>query len=235
MTYLKIFKEITKFLKENENKQNAEVDKRFFKCLIKSHGVRAGVLKDLAKKYYKIIDSLDKKEVFLLCKKLMETDYNEEFFISYLFCYRIHKQYEINDFEIFEDFIKNYINNWMKCDTFCNHCMGELIEKYPSLINKMKIWATSNNLYLRRALAVSFIVPARHGNFKEDVFEISDLLIKDTEDLVQKGYGWALKALTEKYPDEVTEFVNKRKEIMPKVAYNYALEKIKQKKLKLII
>jgi len=45
----------------------------------------------------------------------------------------------------------------------------------------------------RRDAAVTLILPARKGNFLSEVFEISDLLLKDQDYLVQKGYSWMLK------------------------------------------
>lgn len=48
-------------------------------------------------------------------------------------------------------------------------------------------------MWMRRAAAVSLIIPAKEGKFLEEAFEISDILMADKEDLVQKGYGWLLK------------------------------------------
>jgi len=46
---------------------------------------------------------------------------------------------------------------------------------------------------MRRASAVSLIVQARRELFLKDIFDIADLLLIDTDDMVQKGYGWMLK------------------------------------------
>ena len=82
------------------------------------------------------------------------------------------------------------------------------------------------NRWVRRASAVSLIIQARKGLFKEDIFEIADNLLMDTDDLVQKGYGWMLKSLCTKYEDDVYQYVLSKRDIMPRTALRYAIEKM---------
>ena len=90
----------------------------------------------------------------------------------------------------------------------------------------MKKWAKSNNRWVKRASAVTLIIPARHGKFLKDIFEIADILLLDKDDLVQKGYGWMLKAASNAHQKEVFEYVMKNKELMPRTALRYAIEKM---------
>jgi 3-methyladenine DNA glycosylase AlkD len=60
----------------------------------------------------------------------------------------------------------------------------------------------------------------------EDVFEISNSLLKDKDDLVQKGYGWLLKEASRLHQKEVFEYVMKNKRNMPRMALRYAIEKL---------
>jgi len=70
------------------------------------------------------------------------------------------------------------------------------------------------------------IIPARKGLFLEDVFEIADILLLDKDDLVQKGYGWMLKAASEAHQKEVFNYVMANKSVMPRTALRYAIEKM---------
>ena len=79
---------------------------------------------------------------------------------------------------------------------------------------------------MRRASAVSLIIPARKGLFLDTIFEIADNLLLDKDDLVQKGYGWMLKAASESHLPEVFDYVIKNKFIMPRTALRYAIEKM---------
>jgi 3-methyladenine DNA glycosylase AlkD len=73
----------------------------------------------------------------------------------------LRKQYQPEDFQTFYNWIDKYINNRAKCDTFCNHTMGAFIERYPQYIKEIKKWTKLSNRWVKRASAVSFIVPAR--------------------------------------------------------------------------
>ena len=105
-----------------------------------------------------------------------------------------------------------------------------MIDKYPELIEKVKRWAHSPNMWLRRASAVSFITTidnfyATRHNLK-DIFEVAEILLQDEEDLVRKGYGWMLKAASVHNQKEVFNFVMKHREYMPRTALRYAIEKM---------
>ena len=54
---------------------------------------------------------------------------------------------------------------------------GGLLEKYPESVNELKTWAKSENHWLKRAAAVSLILPAKKGKFLQDIFEISTVLL----------------------------------------------------------
>ena len=90
----------------------------------------------------------------------------------------------------------------------------------------MKEWTHSPNRWVKRASAVSFILPARKGLFKEDIFDIANNLLLDTNDMVQKGYGWMLKSLADSYEDEVFQYVLSKRAVMPRTALRYAIEKM---------
>jgi 3-methyladenine DNA glycosylase AlkD len=115
-----------------------------------------------------------------------------------------------------------------KCDGFCNHTIGNFIEKYPDTIKEIKSWAGSKNRWLKRASAVSFIVPAKEGKYLDDAFEIANLLLKDPDDMVQKGYGWLLKEESRKHQKEVLDYVVQNKSVMPRTALRYAIELMPQ-------
>ena len=41
---------------------------------------------------------------------------------------------EASDIATFKRWIECYINNWAKCDSFCNHTIGDLIVKCPEIV-----------------------------------------------------------------------------------------------------
>jgi 3-methyladenine DNA glycosylase AlkD len=129
-------------------------------------------------------------------------------------------------FKVFERWVNDYVSNWASCDTLSNHSIGEFIEMYPDYLKNLKDFAKSENRWMRRASAVTLILPARKGKFLHDIFDIADILLTDKDDLVQKGYGWMLKAASKAHQQEVFEYVIRNKAIMPRTSLRYAIEKM---------
>ncbi|MFH1780169.1 MAG: DNA alkylation repair protein [Candidatus Micrarchaeota archaeon] len=219
-----ILLEIRSELNKNADPKIKASSKKFFKEKITCYGMKNAVVNKIAREYWPKAKLLGKNKVFELCEELFASDYCEEAFIACNWVPRFAKEFEENDLKTFEKWINAYVNNWAKCDTFCNHSVGELIEKYPKLVVELKKWAKSKNLWVRRAAAVSLIIPAKKGLFLREAFEISDLLLLDEEDLVQKGYGWLLKEESRKHECEVFNYVMKNKARMPRTALRYAIE-----------
>jgi len=221
-----IIKKIRQELKQNSDPHTKVTGQNFFKEKVKLYGVKTALVTKIAKAHDEEVLAMDKKEVFALCEELWQSGYMEESFIACHFSYLLRKKFESADFKVFEKWMKNYVSNWASCDTLCNHTIGSFVEMYPNYLENLKKWARSENRWVKRSSAVTLIIPARHGKFLKDIFEIADILFLDKDDLVQKGYGWMLKAGSEVYQKEVFEYVMKNKEKMPRTALRYAIEKM---------
>jgi 3-methyladenine DNA glycosylase AlkD len=221
-----IIKQLENELKANASEQVKKGTERFFKEKIKVHGVRAAIIRKISAKYFSEIKSLNKREIFILCQELLESGFGEQGIIAGLWTDRINDRFAPADFKIFERWINKYIDNWATCDNLCNHAVGSFIQMYPDYMAGLKKWTKSKNRWLRRAAAVSLIIPARKGQFLKDIFQIADNLLTDEDDMVQKGYGWMLKEASRKHQAQVFDFVLKNKTCMPRTALRYAIEKM---------
>ncbi len=197
---------------------------RFFKEEVTYYGVKAPLVGKIAKKYWAEIEVLDKREIFTLCEELYRSNYCEEALIVSSWAHLLAERYEKEDLIIFRHWIDSYITNWAACDSFCNHSMGIFIEKYPERLDELKRWTQSSNRWMRRAAAVSLIIPAKHGKYLETVLEIAYLLLSDRDDMVQKGYGWLLKEASRKHQEDIFAFVIRNRKPMPRTALRYAIE-----------
>ncbi len=213
-------------LKENADEKTQKGSQIYFKEKIKCYGVKAAIVHKISKEHFAVLKNRPKKEIFDLCEELWRSGYIEESFVACNWSYFDRKKYEAGDFKVFERWVASYVNNWASCDTLCNHTVGGFLEMYPEYLVGLKKWAQSKNRWLRRASAVSLIVPARKGNFLDDILKIADILLMDKEDLVQKGYGWMLKAASQAHPKDIFEYVMEKKSVMPRTALCYAIEKM---------
>src|SRR4030042_2446574 len=217
---------IRRELKQQADEKTKTNYKNFFKENVTFYGVNNSLVNKIAGRYFREVKPLGKKEVFGLCEELLKSDFSEEAFIACEWSYRFHSQYEPDDFFTFEGWLKKYVKNWAKCDTLCNHTIGSIVAQYPQYIENLKQWAKSDNRWVRRAAAVTLIIPAKQGKFLEDIFEIADALLTDPDDLVQKGYGWMLKDSSVKHQTETFDYVMKNKTVMPRTALRYAIQRI---------
>lgn len=221
-----IIKNVRDELQISADEKTKLSSQHFFKETIKAYGIKTALVDGIAKENYKLLKDRNKADIFDLCETLWQSAYLEESFIACNWAYATRKQFEPADFDRFSHWINSYVNNWASCDTFCNHTMGEFIEMYPDYLTELKRFAGSENRWVRRAAAVSLIIPARRGKFLQDILEIADLLLTDTDDLVQKGYGWMLKAASQSHQQVVFEYVMQNKNKMPRTALRYAIEKM---------
>lgn len=223
-----IVENIRQALVESSDRKTLASSDRFFKEgeAAKVHGVKMGEVGKIAKYGFQQIKGLPKQEIFDLCEELWQAGYLEESVVACIWAESLHKQFEPADFKIFEHWVHDYLTNWADCDTLCNHTIGMFVMKYPAYIEELKKWAKSSKRFVKRASAVTLIIPARKGFFLNDIFEIADTLLLDNDDLVQKGYGWMLKAASEAHQEEVFEYVVAKKAVMPRTALRYAIEKM---------
>lgn len=221
-----IIQNIRHALNEQSDETIIESSKRFFKEEVKLYGVKTADVSRIGKDYFKTLKDKSKNLVFDICEELWQSEYLEESYIACNWSYYIHNQYVTDDFNIFEKWVSTYLTNWASCDTLCNHSIGTFIEMYPSHLNDLKRWAGSDNRWVKRAAAVSLIIPARRGLFMKEIFELADILHSDRDDMVQKGYGWMLKAASQAHQPEVFDYIMNRKSTMPRTSLRYAIEKM---------
>ncbi len=216
--------QIRKDLKANVDEQTKKSCPRFFKEEVTCYGVKTPMVGKIAGKYWGQVELLSKKEIFGLCEILFGSDYIEEAFVVSKWLPRMEGRFEIEDLATFKVWIEKYLNNWAKCDSFCNHTLAGFVMKYPQLIGEIVGWSKNSNRWLKRASAVSLILPARAGHFLPEAFEICDVLLLDNDDMVQKGYGWLLKEASRQHTQEVFDYVMKNRRVMPRTALRYAIE-----------
>lgn len=213
-------------LREASDEKTRQTGLRYFREEVKLYGIRSKTVSDIAKANYALIRHAGKRDILALCDSLWKSGMMEESFVACLWSERVTSSFTPDDFAILEKWVCNYVSNWASCDTLCNHTVGDFIQKFPEFIPELKRWARSENRWVKRASAVSLIIPARKGKFLDDIFEIAGILLLDKDDMVQKGYGWMLKEASKPYQKEVFDYVMRHKAVMPRTALRYAIEKM---------
>lgn len=185
-----------------------------------------GDIRRLSAKLFRKIEDRQMDNVFMLCEELLQQRDWALGVIAFDWAYRVRKQYNTETYELFYGWLKTYVRGWGDCDDFCTHAFGELLRGHKELFSSVLEWTKDPDFWVRRASAVILIPAILHHDYNGiSPFMVSDALIHDEHDLVQKGYGWMLKCYSQVEPETVKRYLIDHHTTMPRVAFRYALEK----------
>ena len=197
---------------------------RFFKEQVKLYGVRVPRVRKIAANYAADLKQVSLAELLPLCEKLLQTGHMEDATIALALVYKKRTNLSVGDVKVVERWLNTFVSNWATCDDLSVHVLGYCIERFPAIVPNIRMWVVSDNRWVRRAAAVSFIFPVRRGNNFDDVMYIADKLLHDQDDLVQKGCGWMLKEASKSYQQEVIAYIEHHRKTMPRTMLRYAIE-----------
>ncbi len=126
-------------------------------------------------------------------------------------------------------------NNWATTDALCSMIISPLVQQYPDLIGQLKSWTGDENLWVRRASAVSLTALARRGQQLDDAYEIAEALLDYPEDLIHKATGWLLREAGMTDAKRLEVFLLELGPRLPRTALRYAIEKFPATKRKMIL
>ena len=215
-----------------KNDEIAEHSQRFFKTAKGQYGegdiflgIRVPTLRKLSKKY---TDLPLEQTIILLKNKFHEARLLALFILTINF--EKTKSKELKK-EIYELYLSHtaYINNWDLVDSSAHKIVGAyLLDKDREILYDL---ARSDLLWDRRIAIVATFWFIKHMQF-QDTIGLSNLLLKDKEDLIHKAVGWALREVGKNDKKILVDFLEKHHKIMPRVMLRYSLEKCTDKEKK---
>lgn len=126
--------------------------------------------------------------------------------------------------EIFDLYMLNRarVNNWDLVDTSAPQIVGSyLSERSRSPLYKL---ARSRSLWDRRIAIVATQAFIRETDL-DDTFDIAEMLLGDSEDLIHKAVGWMLREAGDRDDAALRGFLDKHCTRMPRTMLRYAIEK----------
>jgi len=181
-------------------------------------------VRSIARQNFHLVKPRPKAQILESCEALLESGDWRERTIAFQWAFQIRKKYETSDFDRFEGWLARYVTGWGSCDDFCTHAFGYFIFSFPEHLPAVKSWTASSNRWFKRGAAVVMIYGIRKGQNIRTGFEIADQLLMDSDDLVQKGYGWMLKEISKLELLRVFDYVHQRKDRIPRTSLRYAIE-----------
>lgn len=114
------------------------------------------------------------------------------------------------------------VNNWDLVDASAPHILGaHLLARDRAILRE---FADSGSLWRRRVAIVSTFAFLRAGDL-DDTFALSDRLIDDKRDLIQKACGWMLREAGKRDPARLRAWLTPRLPRLGRTLLRYAIEK----------
>ena len=115
-----------------------------------------------------------------------------------------------------------FVNNWDLVDCSAPQVVGGFLMTKSK--ESLYTLAGSKSLWERRIAVVSTQHFIRHGEFG-DTLAVSELLLRDTEDLIHKATGWTLREVGKKDQGVLEGFLDRHAAVMPRTMLRYAVER----------
>lgn len=211
-------------LKDGGSADHAAGVQWFFKDEIKSHGWYTAELRRAARRCRREI--LSKHDLgFLLgvADQLFSGRVLEEKVAAVFLLEKMDAQFGDREFELFESWLDR-ISSWADHDALVHDLIAPMIAAKPSRVNLVFRWAKSRNRWHRRAACVALVRGTRARMFFREILELSNALLDDNDDMVQKGLGWLLRETAKHDAKSTVPYLMKIRARAPRLVLRTACE-----------
>jgi 3-methyladenine DNA glycosylase AlkD len=196
----------------------------FFKEEVKSHGWYTAKLRSVAVRFRRRIrKELDLDFLLQVADKLFAGQILEEKIFAVFLLEKLTEEFGDAEFRLFESWLPQ-ISSWADHDALVHYLIAPMIAAEPSRSGRIFLWAKSPNRWHRRAACVALIQGTRRKMFFPEVKRLSDLLLPDEDDMVQKGLGWLLRETAKADAKRTVPYLTSIRERAPRLVLRTACE-----------
>lgn len=224
-------KKVVLELEKVKDGRKAEVAQRFFKTKKGEYGygdifwgVDMPKIRDISKRYYREIS-------FSEIKELISSPIHEIRLTGYIILtYRYESGSKNEREEVLNFYLNNLkgVNNWDIVDASCYKILGNGI--YEGIVGKEVLYdlARSRSMWKKRISIVSTYSLLKRGIY-EDTLNISEILLQDGSDLIQKAVGWMLREVGQRDIQILRKFLDINMKDMSRITLRYSIEGMEEK------
>jgi 3-methyladenine DNA glycosylase AlkD len=215
---------IRRVLKDGGSAPHAEGVQHFFKEEIQSRGWYTGELRKVAVRFRRTIRrETDLAFLVRVADKLFSGRVLEEKVFAVLMLEKVVVEFGDSEFKLFESWLDR-ITSWADHDGLVHYLIPPMIAAKPTRSVRVFRWAKSRNRWLRRAACVGLIQGTRRKMFFPEITRLSDLLLSDEDDMVQKGLGWLLRETAKADPKRTVPYLMRIRKRTPRLVLRTACE-----------
>lgn len=185
--------QIQRALKAGGTAEHASGVQWFFKGEIQSHGWYTGDLRRAVRRLRKeILRQQNFPFLVQVADELFQGSVLEEKIAAVFLLENLDAQCSDKEFKLFESWLGR-ISSWADHDALVHDLIAPMVVAKPGHIKEVFRWAKSNLRWHRRAACVALIRATRAQMFFPEIVKLTNLLLADEDDMVQKGLGWLLR------------------------------------------
>ena len=204
---------IRDILKRDGSAQHAKGVQWFFKEEIKSHGWYAADLRTFARKFRrKVIEERGQEKGLRFLVQVADRLFTGRVLEEKVFAVLLLEDWTAklgdDEFARFESWLDR-VSSWADHDGLVHSLIAPMIASKPSRAAKIFAWAQSSDRWHRRAACVALIQGTRQKKFFPQIVRLSNFLLRDKDDMVQKGLGWLLRETAKRNPQSTIPYLLK--------------------------
>jgi 3-methyladenine DNA glycosylase AlkD len=229
--------EIRQLLKDGGSTEHATSVQWFFKEEIKSHGWYTAALRKAAVQCRRNIvreQGMDIDSVVQVADKLFSGRNLEEKMFAVFLLEKQTENFGDSEFRLFASWLDR-VSSWADHDALVHDLLAPMVVAKPNRSRQVFVWAKSPNRWRRRAACVALIRGERERQFFAEIVRLSNLLLQDEDDMVQKGLGWLLRETAKADPTRTVPFLMKIRKKAPRLVLRTACETLPVATRKLIM
>jgi 3-methyladenine DNA glycosylase AlkD len=223
-TPAKVAAEIRGVLTRDGSTEHARGVQWFFSQKIKSRGWRTADLRRLARQYARAMlkeQGLD--FAVQVADRLFQGRVLEEKVFAVLLLENRTHRFSSSHFVFFESWLDR-ISSWADHDALVHYLIAPMIASEPARTQKVFSWAKSPDRWHRRAACVALIQGTRQKIFFPQITRLSNKLLNDEDDMVQKGLGWLLRETAKADAARTVPYLMKIRTRAPRLVLRTACE-----------
>ena len=196
----------------------------FFKDEIKSHGWYTAELRSVAVRFrQRIRQEFGLDFLLQVADRLFVGRNLEEKIFAVFLLEKLTGDFGDSEFRLFESWLPR-ISSWADHDGLVHYLIAPMVAVKASRSRRVFLWAKSRNRWHRRAACVALIQGTRRKLFFPQIKRLSDLLLSDEDDMVQKGLGWLLRETAKADAKRTVPYLMSIRERVPRLVLRTACE-----------
>ena len=216
--------EIRFLLHDEGSVEHAKGVRWFFKDEIKSHGWYTAKLRSVAVCFrQRIREEFGLDFLVRVADKLFAGRVLEEKVFAVFLLEKLTDEFGDAEFRLFESWLDR-ISSWADHDGLVHYLIAPMVAVKPARGVRIFRWAKSPDRWHRRAACVALIQGTRRKMFLPEIKRLSDLLLPDKDDMVQKGLGWLLRETAKADAKRTVPYLMSIRERAPRLVLRTACE-----------